>query len=506
MRPLVLIIGTAIVARAIAIWLTRPEFVGWFNHSYYYWVQTLGVLEDGRLPFSDLPLLFYVYAGTARLAQTAGLDTQASIVQASRGLMSIVPALVALPVFAIVRRVFAGQELRAEAWLLVVVAAFLPLTFAHMPELLQKNASGLLLLAVLMHATYAWLGTRRAVNLVAIALAFALIALTHLGTLVVSLLYLLSLVFAVVHERQDRVSLRILALLVVSTAALAVLFLSLFDYDALMRVFRHAASSLPNSMIGNVLSADSAGTALLLSAGIIGPALLAWFLYRAFLLRVQAIPSADRIFWLACLLWSWLLVFPLIDLDVVPRLVLYLPLPALVIAAFHFRCGGRRKLQVAIAGLAAAGALLMTVGEIMNLVMLYPQKDEIHAELRDLRLRYDLSDDDFVLTQYAVNPACNWFLGTSAGLITAFNRNDADAADRLFVLNLPKSRTVDDAAVDGTVVTEKQRYQVMRRNVPLPPGLEPARGFEHLSWYELESVPDTWRFDERGDWIGWQGD
>ena len=156
-------------------------------------MQTQGVLEGGKLPFADLPLLFYLYAGMAQLTQLAGLDGHASIMHASRGLMSFVPALVALPVFGIVRRVFANQPLRSEAWLLVVVAAFLPLTFAHMPELLQKNAAGLLLLAVLLQATYAWLVAQRAFDLGIAMVALLLIALTHLGTLVVTGLFLLAL-------------------------------------------------------------------------------------------------------------------------------------------------------------------------------------------------------------------------------------------------------------------------------------------------------------------------
>ena len=45
-------------------------------------------------------------------------------------------------------------------------------------------------------------------------------------------------------------------------------------------------------------------------------------------------------------------------------------------------------------------------------------RDEMHVELLDLREQYQLTENDFVLTQYGVNPICNWFLGTRAGLIT----------------------------------------------------------------------------------------
>ena len=208
-------------------------------------------------------------------------------------------------------------------------------------------------------------------------------------------------------------------------------------------------------------------------------------------------------FWLACLLWPCLLVFPLIDLDILPRLVLFMPLPALVVAAFHFRCSGRYMLRVSIATLAAAGALVLTFGEAMNLAMLSPEKDEIHAELRDLRDRYDLTSNDFVLTQYAVNPACNWFLGTRAGLITAFNLNDFDAANRVFVLNLPHARTTEDDLANSAAMTETEYDEVMRRNIPMPLGAEPDGRYAHIEWYELKSVPESWRFDDDGDWVGW---
>ena len=39
--------------------------MGWFNHAPWYWVQTRGLLQNGVLPFPDLPLLFHRYAGVA---------------------------------------------------------------------------------------------------------------------------------------------------------------------------------------------------------------------------------------------------------------------------------------------------------------------------------------------------------------------------------------------------------------------------------------------------------
>jgi hypothetical protein len=62
---LLLIMALAFLSRAAALWWTRPEFMGWFNHAPWYWVQTRGLLQNGVLPFPDLPLLFHRYAGVA---------------------------------------------------------------------------------------------------------------------------------------------------------------------------------------------------------------------------------------------------------------------------------------------------------------------------------------------------------------------------------------------------------------------------------------------------------
>jgi len=86
------IVGSAFTARALTIWIGRPEFVGWFNHSYYYCVQVEGLLETGQLPYADLPFLFHLYGATASLFQLFGLELQPSIVNSVRLIMSLIDA------------------------------------------------------------------------------------------------------------------------------------------------------------------------------------------------------------------------------------------------------------------------------------------------------------------------------------------------------------------------------------------------------------------------------
>ena len=194
----------------------------------------------------------------------------------------------------------------------------------------------------------------------------------------------------------------------------------------------------------------------------------------------------------------------MIDVQVVPRLVLFLPLPLLLGVAYQLRDNGLVQFNRYLMSFACVGAALMVLAETQNLFRLYPDKDEIHAELEDLRARYKLSSNDFVLTQYAVNPVANWFLGTPSGLITAFNRSDLNSYERLFVLNTAEGQDTERQSGERyEFVSERERFVVMRENIPLSASFEPVGAYEHLQFHELKELPDNWLFNVDGNWTGW---
>ena len=504
---LAFIIASAFAGRAFAIWISRPEFVGWFNHSYYYWVQVQGVLESGRLPYADMPLLFYFYAAESSVLQLIGLEMRPAIVTSARVTMSIAPALIAYPIFMIVRRIGGFRELSYEKWILVALSAFLPLTLAHMPELLQKNTLGLLLLSGLMYATYALLHGPSPGLLVAVSLLFVLITLTHLGTLAVCLLFGLSLLLAVIYEKADSKQVMAILVLVAAFSVVGLAAVYMLDPDALGRILRYAQSSLPHSLLGSVFSAEPFSLKLAYLIGVLIPPALAFFLLRAYLQHRASLQPADRIFWLGNVLFPYLLVLPVFDLDVVPRLVLFMPLPLVVVLIYQLQYQNRKRPGRLLVSLASAGVALMLFGETMNLIMLYPDKEEIHEDLLELRERYQLSENDFVLTTYGVNPICNWFLGTKSGLITAFNESDRESYDRLFVLNPREGRTAPAGQSDSdriTFRTAEEKYEAMRQRVPLPAEMKPLAPSDHLQFYELNALPEHWLFNAEGNWIGYR--
>lgn len=501
-RVLLALVGGAFAARTVALWLTRPEFTGWFNHTYYYWVQTRGLLEEGVLPYTDLPLLFHLYASIARLLGLLGLDMASSIINASRLVMCLVPALLVLPAYVGLRRIHGSQPLDAWAWALVGVAAFLPLTFVHMPELLQKNMLGMLLLASLMVAVF----VRRAVLGV---LMFAAIAFTHFGTLAVSVLAMFAWIVAVIVERRNPRQAFAMTAVGMGVAIVAALVLAVLDEDALVRLATFARSGLENSLFGMLVGAGSLGERLTALAGIVGPAAVAVALTRVWSRHRAALDRSDREFWLANIIFAWALVAPVFSLDAVPRLLLFMPLPLLFVLAYQLRHGTATRLHRLLVSAAVAGCTLMLVGETVSLAVMNRDREDIHAALRELRERHALTEGDLVITEYGVNTISNWFLGTRASLITSVRREDFGSPGRVFVL-IPAGGhppgASDGEGDESRFVTPAERYQAMRQRIRLPASLPPLGEYPTLALYRLDATPENWTFDVAGRWLGWRLD
>ncbi|MFM2295636.1 MAG: hypothetical protein RLZZ350_2049, partial [Verrucomicrobiota bacterium] len=148
----------------------------------YYMVQARALLEQGRLGIPDLPLTFCVDAALAKLIQlVSGVSLEASIMLAVKLEDSILPALVALPVFALVRRWNARNG--AGLWLPMCAALAVA---GGAPALgmvgdFQKNSLGLVWLAALLWRLHVWLELSTPKNAALAVLLLALTGVTHIG-------------------------------------------------------------------------------------------------------------------------------------------------------------------------------------------------------------------------------------------------------------------------------------------------------------------------------------
>lgn len=174
-----LIVLAGAAARALLLFST--PLVPGMNGAYYL-VQARSLLQQGKLGIPDLPLTFVIQAALAKIVQlVSGASLESSIVFAVKCADTLLPAFVALPVFALVRR----WAKRAGAGLWVPACAAL-VAVAGAPALamvgdFQKNSLGLVWLASLLWALNNWLEQPSVKRALLPVLFLGLIGVTHIG-------------------------------------------------------------------------------------------------------------------------------------------------------------------------------------------------------------------------------------------------------------------------------------------------------------------------------------
>ena len=174
-----LIVMAGVIARGWLLFST-PLMPG--VNGAYYLVQSRSVIEHLKLGIPDLPLVFCVQALLATVIRScSGMSLDSSVILAVKFEDAVFPAMVAIPVFALVRR----WAMRNGGGLWLPVCAALAVA-AGAPALrmvgdFEKNSLALVWLAALLWSLHGWLEqptTRRAILPV---LFLTLTGLTHIG-------------------------------------------------------------------------------------------------------------------------------------------------------------------------------------------------------------------------------------------------------------------------------------------------------------------------------------
>ena len=494
---LALIVFSAFVIRALFVWINRPEFVGWFNHTYYYYVQTAGLIETHALPFNDMPFLFYVYAFTSKVLMTFGMDTHTAIVHSSRFWMCLIPSLLPLPVFSILKKVSPNQELPKWAWFFVVLIALYPLSILYVPEFLQKNALGLLLLAILINLS---INIVRNLNLKNVAIfigVFILVLITHYGSTGAAVLYCTGLAIALLIRKNNRAGIMIsIGVLIGLAVALGVFYL--FDFQRFERVVFYSNRILDTSTIGMIITSPDVFDKFFGVLMIVVPIGIFWLFYRWFTKNSSTLPSFIKVFWLSNLVFCYVLVLPIYDQLLLGRFSLYLTLPFSIVLFLTLQYTSPRVLiRKIVLGFSSFAILLMVFGEFMSLKFQNRNKEEVFSDINQLKTIVNPSKNDLIIARNGVEHISNWFLGTKACIITSFNKKDFNRYERVFILN-PTERGM---ILQGRANEGIDRYNIMLANVP-----EPANGIvvfstQHLELIEITEPPNEWVFDDKGNWL-----
>lgn len=490
---LALSVIAALLTRLLVLVVGRPAFVGWFNHSPYYWVQAKSLLENGNLAYGDMPLVFALYAGLAKLCSLPGVPLDDAVILSSRLVMAAAPALIPIAIYIMAKKASGADRLDWPSRCLVFASGFLPLTFANMPEVLQKNMVGLVLLGFSVVALYGWLRERRTTHLLLLVGLLIAVCLAHLGSALAALLLVAAVFLDVTLRRSTPVEIARIALFSVITGLVIALGIRFFDPASWDRVAAMSAALLPSG-------AGEAALSILVIAIWFGLLLYAW---RWLARRTADREEAARILTRVMLLWLGLLAMPLWPGDIGLRLLLFMPLGAVCLLALLLQMLEGRMLR-ALAAITTVVFCLMSVGEAMSVYMVYPNKDEIAKEMAEAADKYGLSQNDLVITPYGVTPVANWFLGTRASLVTAVERDMVSRFERVFVLNTLERPAPELASGDCRLVrSDDDRYRATRHDTPIGNEAERDPDFSTFALYLLGAFPEDWVFDDQGRWLGW---
>lgn len=183
-----LVVAVAMSSRA---WLQFSTPLAPGINGAYYFVQARAILEHGISGVPDLPLTFWFHASLAWVIEhLTSLPRDASIILAVKSTDSILPPLAAIPI------AWLGWNWQRSQPRPSRVAAVAPaaLVCLVMPALrmvgdFQKNSLALILLATLAAVAHRYLQQPRWQSALGSLGLMALIALTHIGTLGVALVF-----------------------------------------------------------------------------------------------------------------------------------------------------------------------------------------------------------------------------------------------------------------------------------------------------------------------------
>ena len=505
LKRLLLIVLAAVTVRVFTLWIGKPEFTGWLNHTYYYFVQVRGLLADGTLPYSDMPILFHLYAFAARFLMALGLETDAAIVSSTRIVMILVPALIPIPIFATIKNMQDRKPLLRSQWLLVSLSAFLPLTLKHIPEFLQKNMFGLLLLAILiLYSQRMFQAFRYKDLLVSIVLALVIV-LSHYGTFGAMTLYGVAafLAIAFVHRLTRQTLWTALGLSISGSVALVLIYF--LDVQRFQRLFLYLRESFGNSLVIALFRDPARFTENLISLIAILAFYVVLFLsFRASLRNRTAMPTGASFFFRTNVIFCGLLVLPVYDQQLMGRLAVFTSIPLLIVFA-HLHRYYIDKQWIKTAGITLATLLvaLLAFGEIMDSVVRGRSHASVLSEIQQLKTRQPFESNDLIVTTTGAEHICNWFYGVKSGVITSLYLEDFTRYDNIYVLNPIEGELNFNDIHNKSITSDSDRYLFMRRNIPRPEGIEPLFLSDNLELFLLHQPPESWQWASDGRWRGY---
>jgi hypothetical protein len=377
----------------------------------YYPVQARAVLETGKLGLPDLPFVFYLEAGLAKLFSILNLcDLSSCIMTSSKLVDGLVYPLIAVPFFFLSRSLIQ----KGRRWLLLVAPALAALSisaFIMMADF-QKNAIGLLWASFYICFLYRAIRGREKRDYLWAGVFLILTSITHLGGLGFVVAFSGAFLFFALHFERERRG-RLLKIVVgfVLLIVLGMVLLHFFDPvrgrrllgvialpfrlfkdPMILGIFAGRIPPMPHLLINAVFANV---------IGILGVILLAR--------KGREIIGAEKSLLLASLATTFLMSSFVLDAEWANRLYLMAYIPAIVVVIFIIRHAATKWGRE----LFAAVLLLVMIVPIFPMWKIREQMcitEEAYDDLFNLKEVIVNPDKTLVLTRHGLELWSAWVL------------------------------------------------------------------------------------------------
>lgn len=446
----------------------------------YYPLQVRSLLENSRLAFPDMPLLFVVEAFFAKILQFLNITTYENcILWAVQFSDILLPPLAAIPVLAIAKELSNSKKI---SWLALLVVVFSVLNFvtifAFMFSGLQKNALAVIWVFSYLYFVIRWLKKYSKTDFYKALIFLGLCVLTHFGCFSIMLGFTVVLTFFYFFYQKNKLAfLDFKTILKISSGLLGFLsILLLFDYQRLMRLL-----NLPFRLFeypfylclmdgGFDLSPMSIFNMIFYN-------LLLFFALWFFFFNRKKLDTFTKILGSALITFGLLLSSPLLGIEWSNRLIMMTYVPITILYLLVFQAIELKYVKI-IPALGFIGLIFFAIALGFKTEMNTCMTDEAFADLRYFKNKVLLSKNAVMTGRQHVRLLGNWVFGMKSCADYYLKKEDFSSYDAVYVLKQTNGDNLTSA-----------RFQ----QKPIPPN---ATLVLKSSYFELYQIVDTLNWNE----------
>jgi hypothetical protein len=373
----------------------------------YYPLQVRTLLETGHLGFSDMPLYFYINAFFTKIISLfTTIEINQLIIAILKIIDSIALPLFLIPLYLINKNIF-GNHLTKSFEIILVGFATLSFSPLILTSDLQKNAFAVPLMVFFIYFLLLFYQKNLKKPFILTIIFLILIGLTHFGVFAISLLLFITTLLCFYRKKALFPSLAIL----ISGTALVFL----FDPDRAERLLNLGNSIFEKPVIlyGNFSPTDYVNyvlSYLLIALGI-------YHITR----RKNSLTSYQINMLLAFLIVTFLLSFPLIDMEYSRRFSLILFIPQLILLSNLFTFFNRwvtRIISYLLIAVSITSIFLMT-GNIKPPSITKQAFDD----LKNIEAYISEPDETLIIARHGLEWWTAWQLRTKVGQDKSIEKN-----------------------------------------------------------------------------------